>query len=190
MELARTPLVGPHVRLDSITDADREGLRNLLKRDAEFWRLAVASGMGDAFDGWWASATAGERITWAIRQGERIVGTSSYLNPRPADRVVEIGSTFLHPDVRGGAVNPASKRLLLARAFDAGAHRVEFMVDARNVRSQAAVDKVGAERDGVLRRNRVTWTGYVRDTVVFSITDADWPAVHARLDARLAEHEV
>jgi RimJ/RimL family protein N-acetyltransferase len=75
---------------------------------------------------------------------------------------------------------------LLAYAFSRGAHRVEFMVDQINARSQAAVLKLGAVRDGVLRRNVVTWTGRVRDTGVFSITDIDWPAVQARLEARVA----
>ncbi len=79
---------------------------------------------------------------------------------------------------------------MLAHAFDgelfgAPAHRVEFMVDVRNFRSQAAVRKLGATQEGVLRRNKVTWTGHVRDTAVFSIIAEDWPAVRDRLDARL-----
>ena len=190
MQLRREPLIGEHVHLEPVTDADRAATRDLLNRDPEFWQLAGANGMGDGFDGWWSGAMDGAArngwITWLIRQGDRVIGTSSYLNLKLGDKGVEIGSTFLHPNVRGGAVNPESKRLLLAHAFDAGALRVEFMVDSRNTRSQAAVAKLGATREGVLRRNRITWTGYVRDTVVFSITDLDWPEVRERLDARLA----
>lgn len=63
--------------------------------------------------------------------------------------------------------------------------RVEFLTDLRNLRSQAALAKLGAVREGVARRDRVTWTGHVRDSVVFSVTDLDWPAVRAGLEARL-----
>ena len=80
---------------------------------------------------------------------------------------------------------------MLAHAFDGGlfdqaAVRVEIVTDARNLRSQGAIAKLGAVREGVLRRHKITWTGHVRDTVVYSITDLDWPAVRARLEARLA----
>ena len=71
-------------------------------------------------------------------------------------------------------------------AFDSGAVRVEIITDGINTRSQAAIAKLGAVREGVLRRHKITHTGRVRDTVMFSITDEDWPAVRGRLDARLA----
>jgi RimJ/RimL family protein N-acetyltransferase len=76
---------------------------------------------------------------------------------------------------------------MLGHAFDSGAVRVQFKVDMRNERSQAAVAKLGAVREGVLRREARTWTGHVRDTVVFSILDSEWPAVRLRLEQRLAE---
>ena len=84
-------------------------------------------------------------------------------------------------------VNPASKRLLLQHAFDSGIIRVEIITDGINARSQAAIAKLGAVREGVLRRHKITHTGRVRDTVMFAITDQDWPDVRARLDARLTE---
>jgi N-acetyltransferase len=99
---------------------------------------------------------------------------------------VEIGATFLNPDVRAGAVNPEAKLLMLGHAFNSGAVRVQFTVDTRNERSQAAVAKLGAVREGVLRRDKRTWTGYIRDTVVFSIIDSEWPEVRIRLEQRLA----
>jgi RimJ/RimL family protein N-acetyltransferase len=192
MEVRREPLIGRVVRLDPITEADREGVRELLDRDEDHWRINLTQGSGEGFDAWWAGAMQGAAksgwITYAMRRhGETaVVGTSSYLNVEPAHGVVEIGATFLHPDVRGGAVNPEAKRLMLAHAFDVGARRVAFSVDARYARSRAAVLKLGAQQEGVLRRHRTTWTGHVRDTVVFSITDLDWPAVRDGLDARLA----
>ena len=115
-----------------------------------------------------------------------IVGTSSLHDLFPQHRRVELGSTFFRPDARGGVVNPASKRLLLQHAFDSGVVRVEIITDGINTRSQAAIAKLGAVREGVLRRHKITHTGRVRDTVMFSITDEDWPAVRGRLDARLA----
>jgi RimJ/RimL family protein N-acetyltransferase len=75
---------------------------------------------------------------------------------------------------------------MLGDAFDSGARRVVFRVDALNARSRAAVGKLGAVQEGILRQDRVTWTGRVRDTVIFSILADEWPAVRDRLDARLA----
>jgi RimJ/RimL family protein N-acetyltransferase len=68
--------------------------------------------------------------------------------------------------------------------------RVELLTDARNVRSQAAIAKLGAVREGVLRRERTTWTGHVRDSVLFAVTDLDWPDVRARLERRLGMHSL
>jgi RimJ/RimL family protein N-acetyltransferase len=109
------------------------------------------------------------------------------MNIDRANHGLEIGSTFLHPDARSGPVNPEAKRLMLNHAFENGAVRVEFRVDIRNARSQSAVLKLGAEKEGVLRANMITWTGHVRDTAVFSIIDSDWPAIQERLDFRLRE---
>ena len=84
--------------------------------------------------------------------------------------VLEIGSTYYVPAMRGTGFNRIVKDLMLGRAFACGFRRVEFRVDARNGRSQAAIAKIGAVREGVLRADRITWTGHVRDTVLFSIS--------------------
>ena len=120
----------------------------------------------------------------------KIVGTSSSLNIRPARRCAEIGATFLHPLVRSGPVNPESKSLMFDAAFSSGALRVELLTDVRSQRSQAAIAKLGATREGVLRRDRVTWTGHVRDSVIYSVTDLDWQQVRRGLSARLSAFEV
>ena len=134
-----------------------------------------------------AELEAGIQIPYAVRwlHDGAIVGTTSYLNIRPRHRAVEIGATFYRPHLRGGPANPECKLLLLGHAFDSGAHRVELVTDARNHRSQAAIAKLGAVREGTLRKHKITWTGHVRDTVVFSITDEEWPAVRGGLEARL-----
>jgi len=105
---------------------------------------------------------------------------------KPEHRRCEIGSTFYRPEARGGVVNPASKRLLLDHAFSSGAVRVEIITDALNAASQAAIRKLGATYEGLLRKHKRTWTGRMRDTVQFAILDDDWPEVRRRLDERLA----
>lgn len=99
---------------------------------------------------------------------------------------MEIGGTYYRPDRRGGTVNPAAKHLLLDHAFASGAHRVRFNVDAINSRSRAAMLKLGAVQEGILRQDRVCWTGRVRDTVVFSVLAEEWPIVREGLLARLS----
>ena len=192
MHIQIRPLEGRYVRLEPLEARHKRGLQAALNCDEEAWEVMLSNGCGD-FDNWWARAIGGkrrgERITFAIRDLEsgRIVGTTAFFNIRAEHKGVEIGSTFLHPDVRSGPVNAESKRLLLGHAFDAGAIRVEFRVDERNARSEAALTKLGATKEGTLRRHMITWTGYVRDTAVFSITDRDWPGVRDRLDFRLRE---
>ncbi len=187
-----SPLEARFVRLEPLTPDLKADLSDAIAGHEEDWAIMASNGGGEAFDAYYASAlhdmAQGRRIAYAIRRRSdgRVVGTTSYLDPNPRHRRVEIGSTFLSPEARAGGINPDCKLALLAYAFSRGAHRVEFMVDQVNARSQAAVLKLGAARDGVLRRNVVTWTGRVRDTGVFSITDLDWPTVQARLEARVA----
>ena len=118
--------------------------------------------------------------------GRPVLGGVQLPGHRQGNATLEIGGTYYRPELRGGAVNPAAKRLLMAHAFESGARRVQYKVDAINARSRAAVLKLGAIQEGILRQDRVTWTGRVRDTVVFSILADEWPAVRERLDARLA----
>ena len=156
--------------------------------DPRIWELTVRSGFGPVFTGWFADAPAGGRLAFAVRtpNGE-LVGSTSLIDLNPAHRTAEVGNTWYAAAAQGTAVNPACKRLLLGHAFDGlGLNRVQFQVDARNARSQAAVVKLGAVREGVLRRHKVTHAGWVRDTVVFSVVADEWPAVRDRLDARLA----
>ena len=102
---------------------------------------------------------------------------TSYINP-DEQGVVEIGGTYISPGVRGSNFNLTMKRLLIEHAFNCGYRRIEFRVDVRNKRSQRAVLKLGAKQDGILRKNKVTWTGHIRDTAVFSIFEDEWQATH------------
>ena len=116
----------------------------------------------------------------------RAIGSTRLLDVRPADRQVEIGATFLAREFWRTPANTESKYLFLQHCFERLACvRVALKTDARNVRSQEAIARLGAVREGVLRRH-MRVRGYQRDTVYFSILDDEWPAVKARLQARLA----
>jgi RimJ/RimL family protein N-acetyltransferase len=195
MEIDFRPIEGRFVSLEPLAPALKEAVRAAVDCDPETWAIMPENPMGERFEAWWASvlgAPGGQRLTYAIRRRSdgRVVGVSSYLTAAASQGGVEIGGTFLHPDARSGAVNPDSKLLMLGHAFACGALRVAFRVDARNTRSQAAVAKLGAVREGVMRQDRITWTGYVRDTVVFSILAREWPEVRSRLERRLAAFTV
>lgn len=180
------------VRLEPGDTVDPEGVRGALDVDPDAWAVMVSTAYGAAFDGWWegriAHMRSGGGPCYAVRRKSdgRVVGTSSLHDLVPEHRRVELGSTFYHPDARGGPVNPASKRLLLQHAFDSGMVRVEIITDALNARSQAAIAKLGAVREAVLSRHKTTHTGRIRDTVMYAITDETWPAVREGLDRRLA----
>jgi RimJ/RimL family protein N-acetyltransferase len=191
LSLPHLPLQGWGMRLQPYAPEWKERLRQALDVDPEAWDLFATSGQGEHFATWWSNIArdtlAGTWQAYAIvdEASGRVVGTSSFLNIKPARQSAEIGGTFLHPSVRATHVNPAAKLLMLQHAFDHGARRIELLTDGRNVRSQAAIAKLGAVREGVLRRDRITWTGHIRDSVVYGITDLDWPQVQARLQQRL-----
>lgn len=184
-------LEGRHVRLEPLAESHKAGLRAACAADPDTWNnLYPYSMLGEAFDAGWARMArdreAGTLIPFAVVVNGACRGMTCYITPSADNRSVEIGGTYYDPAVRGGPVNPECKRLLLAHAFEAGAMRVWFKIDAINARSRAAVLKLGAIQEGVLRRDRITWTGRVRDTAFYSILDDEWPAVRERLDARLA----
>lgn len=192
MILAAGPLANRFVRLEPFEAGLEAEVRAALDCDPEAWDIMVGAAYGEHFDGWWRSALGamaeGSRIAYAVRRlsDGAVVGTTSLYEIKPAYRRCEIGSTFYRPEARGGPVNPACKRLLLAHAFDGGAVRVEIITDAVNPGSQAAIRKLGARDEGVLRKHKITWKGRIRDTAQFAILDEDWPDVRARLDERLA----
>jgi RimJ/RimL family protein N-acetyltransferase len=190
MRLKYTPLTGRYLHLQPFAPDLKEEVRAAVDCDPDTWAIMPVNPMGDGFDAYWSAACGaplGERMAYAIRRCSdgRVIGMSTYYTGLQSQGGVEIGTSFLHPDVRGSAANPEAKLLMLDHAFDCGAVRVQFRVDTRNQRSQAAVAKLGAVREGVLRQDRLTWTGYIRDTVVFSILVREWPPLKARLERRI-----
>jgi RimJ/RimL family protein N-acetyltransferase len=112
---------------------------------------------------------------FAIFSGGRLAGMSCYIGIEPKRGVLEIGNTYYVPLLRGAGLNRVVKDLMIGRAIECGFRRIEFRVDSRNARSQAAMAKLGAVREGVIRAERITWTGHVRDTILFSILAGEWP---------------
>jgi N-acetyltransferase len=185
------PVEGRLVRIEPLRPEHKEDVRAAIDCDPAAWSILLVNPMGAGFEEYWSAncgAQTTERLPYVIRRlsDGQLVGVSTYFTARAKHGGVEIGATFLRPDVRASFVNPETKLLMLGHAFNAGVVRVQFTIDARNERSQAAVAKLGAVREGMLRRDTRTWTGHIRDTVVFSILDSEWPAVKLRLEQRLA----
>jgi len=135
------------------------------------------------------STEAGDEVAFAIiaRDSGLAVGSTRYLDLQRPHRALEIGWTWIGAAWQRTAINTECKLLLLGHAFEAlAAHRVTLKTDARNVRSQHAIERIGGVREGVLRRHRVCWDGAVRDTVYYGILDGEWPRVKARLAGMLA----
>ncbi len=153
----------------------REPLKAACAEDAEIWEIYANNFGPDGFDESIDTYTANPRNrTFVLYEGDELAGMSSYLGIDEGRQVLEIGGTYYRPHLRGTGFNLRVKDMMLQHAFDCGIRRVEFRVDIRNARSQAAMKKLGAVREGVLRADRITWTGHVRDTVLFAILKDEW----------------
>ena len=116
----------------------------------------------------------------------KLVGSTGFMDILPEHRILEIGSTWYIPDLWGTAVNPESKFLMLRYAFETlGAIRVQIKTDSINKHSQGAIKKLGATFEGKLRNHRIRWDGTIRDTMMYSIIDKEWPVVKANLQKRI-----
>jgi N-acetyltransferase len=124
------------------------------------------------------------------RETGRVAGSTRFLEITPAHRGIEIGWTWLSPELWRTSINTECKYLLLGHCFEVlGAIRVQLKTDARNVRSQTAIERIGAVREGVLRHHRIMPDGYLRDSVYYSILVEEWPAVKTRLQGWLHGRE-
>lgn len=170
----RGELIAGDVRLVPFDDAHVEPLRLACAEDSEIWEIYPHSLVGEHFAPSLAKRRAAPGVLFAACLAQELVGMTAYLRPDPDNGVVEIGGTFIAPRVRGGPFNRAMKKLMIEHAFANGYHRISFMVDERNKRSQAAVLKLGASYEGTLRRDRITWTGHLRNTCVFSLLREEW----------------
>lgn len=173
----RADLADGDLRLELFADRHLEPLRAACAEDVEIWQIMPRSMLGEHFDGEIANrregVMAGTAVLYAVCDRARVVGTTAYLRVDPAEGVLEIGGTYIAPSVRGTGLNGRMKRLMIEHGFACGFRRLEFRIDARNARSQAAVRKLGAQFEGLLRQDRVTWTGHLRSTCMFSLLPGD-----------------
>jgi RimJ/RimL family protein N-acetyltransferase len=171
-----TPMMGEQCRAEPFNEKHREPLRAACAEDLNIWEIYANNFGPEGFDDSISRYTSNpNNRTFVLFEGDEPAGMSSYLGIDPNRQVLEIGGTYYRPKFRGTGFNRRAKAMMLKRAFDCGIRRVEFRVDARNTRSQAAMKKLGAVREGVMRADRITWTGHVRDTVLFSILKDEWP---------------
>jgi len=187
------PLVGASVCLEPLEESHRESLRPVAE-DERIWTNTLTRAMGPDFDAWFDDALAtrdkGCRFPFVVRSNAdgQLLGSTSYLDIYLNHRRIEIGSTWYHPSCWGTVVNPDCKYRLLKHAFEVlNVNRVALVTDARNRRSQAAIAKLGAIREGVLRSHMITQNERVRDSVVFSILAAEWPGVREGLMTRILD---
>ena len=183
-------LTGKFVALEPLRNRHRESLIAAARTPGIFSFMPVASAeaYAGALERIAQGNARGDIITYAVRRlsDGAIVGSTSYLALSPENARVEIGWTWYVPQAQGGPVNPEAKFLLLENAFANDWYRIEFKTDAKNLRSRAALKKLGAKEDGIMRGHMWMPQGYYRDSVYFSILAPEWPHVKAQLEARLA----
>jgi RimJ/RimL family protein N-acetyltransferase len=184
-------LRGNFVMLEPLEERHHAALLAAAASDANIWRyipVDPANGYAARLPQTMSENAKGTMITFVVRRlaDDAVIGSTSYLNIVPADARVEIGFTWYVPDAQGGPVNPECKYLLLQNAFAAHYNRVEFKTDAKNAQSRAALTKLGAKEEGILRGHMWMPQGYFRNSVYFSVLAGEWPDVKAQLEARLA----
>ncbi len=165
-------------------------------RSPEIWeympmRVARRDDMGRLVREALQAQAEGREIPFVIRDraSGRIIGSTRFLDLRPSHRSLEIGWTWLTPDVWRTSSNTECKYLLLRHCFESlGLLRVQLKTDARNVRSQRAIERLGAVREGVLRHHVIMPDGYLRDSVYYSILAEEWSGTRTRLEGSLQAH--
>jgi RimJ/RimL family protein N-acetyltransferase len=193
MWLEPVTLEGARARLVPLAPSHHDDLV-AATRDGELWTILYTSvpdpaGMSAEIDRRLRLRASGSMLPFTVveRASNQAVGMTTYMNVDAANRRVEIGSTWYCRRVQRTAVNTECKLLLLGHAFGAlDCIAVEFRTSAHNLRSRAAIERLGAKFDGVLRSHAFNQDGSLRDTYVYSITAAEWPAVRAGLEAKLA----
>jgi N-acetyltransferase len=183
------------VRLRPLAAADAPSLVEAA-RDGELWSLGFTTIGSPATMAKWVdsaltASAEGRALPFVVEDvaTRKLIGSTRFLNIDLANHRLEIGNTWYAASHQRSPVNTTCKILLLAHAFDTlGAVAVEFRTDERNVRSRQAILDLGAHHDGMLRHHMIMPDGWLRNTYVFSILRAEWPAVRDRLESRLMHH--
>jgi RimJ/RimL family protein N-acetyltransferase len=179
--------------LEPLAERHRADIEAAVAEDPDALRLGALHLVVEGWPAWFAEARdgmgAGVYVAWATieRSSGHAVGSTRFGNIDVPSEALEIGWTWLARSHWRTVVNTEAKLLQLRHAFDdLGAGRVAFKTDARNARSQAAIERIGGIREGTLRRHLRMPDGHIRDSVYFSILADEWPAVRDRLEARLS----
>ena len=187
-------LEGRHVRLEPLAEHHRPLLhRAAVGQDVFTWFLTDSLAKPEAMDRWLDEAlraqAAGTEVAFAtVRRSDGcVVGSTRYLDIRRPHRGLEIGNTWLQREAQRTALNTEAKYLMIRQAFEGwNAVRVQLKTDERNERSRAAILRIGAKYEGILRRYQARFDGYVRNTAIYAITAEDWPDTKVRMEAMLA----
>ncbi|MEY2687508.1 MAG: hypothetical protein RL375_1706 [Pseudomonadota bacterium] len=184
-------LTGRHMRLEPLALAHVDALSDAA-RDGQLWRLwytAVPSpeGMVREIERRLALQAAGSMLPFTVFDAAgKVIGMTTYMNIDPVHRRVEIGSTWYAKSAQRTPLNTEAKRLLLAHAFEVlGCIAVELRTHRLNTQSRRAIERIGAQLDGILRHHQRAGDGSLRDTCVYSITAPEWPAIRSHLDWQL-----
>ena len=186
-------LRGQHARLEPLSHQHLDGLVTAVKDGelSKLWYTAIPlpENMGKEIDRRLGLQAAGSMLPFTMFDtGGSIIGMTTYMNIDAANRRVEIGSTWYGKSAQRGPLNTQCKLLLLRHAFETlNCIAVEFRTHFFNHQSRRAIERVGAKQDGILRSHQVAPNGTLRDTVVYSITAAEWPTVKAHLNYQLNE---
>lgn len=186
LRVAPVVLKGHGVVLEPLAQDHAQGLYNRGRSVADWAYMPRACFVDLADTRQWideAQASPGQLPFAIVETGKgKAVGSTRYLNIRPEHRSLEIGYTWLGQEWQRTALNTQAKLLLLSHAFERlGCVRVEFKTDARNERSQRALERIGARREGVLRNHMIVQSNYLRDSVYFSVIESEWLEVKERL---------
>ena len=195
MEISPVTLEGQHVRLEPLSLAREESLIAAAS-DGALWNSTVTivpsspAKMNNYIKAALDGQANGKELPFVIirKTSDEVVGTTRFYEIRPADLSVAIGYTWLSKSAQRTAVNTESKLLLLTHAFEHWhCNRVELITDVRNQQSRAAILRLGAKQEGILRNHLILPSGRVRDSVVFSIIKEEWPELKSELAEKLAQ---
>lgn len=188
-------LTGQYVRLEPLEAHHREELM-AAAADPALWKFVPFDpdkGYGEKLAEQMAAMAAGEQLVFVVRRlrDGLVVGSAAFMAIAPAHARVEIGAIWYQPEAQGSMINPETMLLMLDYGFSCDYNRIEFKADVRNARSRAALRKLGATEEGILRQHMwlpkgVDHQGRFRDSVYYSILADEWPALRERLQRRLA----
>jgi N-acetyltransferase len=190
-------LAGQHVRLEPLTLCHAPQLFAAFMIDPSVWQWlpvvlpTTCAEMEALLAADLEAQASGAKVcfTQMERASGQEIGSTTYLDISRHDRRLEIGSTWIAKPWQRTGINTEAKYLLLRHAFeDLGAVRVQLKTDKRNLQSQAAIERLGAVREGILRKHMMVRDGFIRDTVLYSITEEDWPRVKDRLQKKMAAY--